>query len=157
MQRPYFVVITGMMFLQMVAACTRPESETSSETSGTSPTRADTGRVEIATGTFVDKGGQHTAGAFVVERMGEDLRLILGDDFRTDEGPDLHLVLSPTTVADAVNDNAMAEGAEVVGKLAQQTGRQVYDLRDDLMLDRYNSVLIHCIEFSHLYGAAPLR
>ena len=146
--------LLGMLFLLMLTGCSRPEPDSPSETSVQS-TSSD--EVKIASGRFVDKGGQKTSGTFFLERVGEDLRLVLGDDFRTDEGPDLHVVLTSTTVAEAGNDNAMAEGAEVVSKLAKQAGEQVYDLRDDLRLDQYNSVVIHCIEFSHLYGAAPLR
>lgn len=154
MPRPVLSLLLGMLFLLMLAGCSRPEADTSS---GTSAQGAAEDGGAIASGRFVDKGGQKTSGSFFLERVGGDLRLVLSDDFRTDEGPDLHVALTPTVVADAGNDNAMAEGAEVVGKLAKQAGKQVYDLPDDLGLDQYNSVVIHCIKFSHLYGAAPLR
>lgn len=140
--------------LLLLPACSRPEADSAAETA-THAAAADA--VAIASGRFVAKGGQQTSGSFFLERVGADLRLVLSDDFRTDEGPDLHVVLTPTRVAEADNDNAMAEGAEVVGKLAKQAGEQVYDLRDNLRLEQYNAVVIHCIEFSHLYGAAALR
>lgn len=104
----------------------------------------------------MDKGGQHTSGSYRIERSGEDLRLVLSDDFQTDEGPDLHLVLSPTGVAEAENESAMAEGALVVSALRSLAGGQTYDLRDDLELEAFRSVVVHCIEFTHLYGAAEL-
>ena len=55
----------------------------------------------VATGRFTDKEGQHTSGTYRIERVEEDLRLVLSDDFKTDKGPDLHVVLSPTTALDA--------------------------------------------------------
>ena len=109
----------------------------------------------LATGAFVDKGGQHTAGTYRIERSGDDFRLVLESDFETDEGPDLHVLLSPVAVDSAENDN-VAETALVIAPLQEQTGEQVYAIRGGVDLSAYRSVLIHCIEFSHLYGAAPL-
>lgn len=146
--------IMAILLFLAVSACGPSKRDSAAETSS-QPAPAN---VEaIATGQFVDKGGQNTSGSFRVERTGTDLRLVLSSDFQTDEGPDLHVVITPTSVPEAGNDNAMAEGAEVVGKLGQLAGEQVFDLRDDLELDRYNAVVIHCIEFSHIYGAASLR
>lgn len=111
----------------------------------------------MAEGSFVNKGGQQTSGSYRIERVGEDLRMVLSEDFRTDEGPDLHILLSPTEVAAAENETAMVEGAEVVAALQALTGAQTYDLQDSLDLEVLHSVAIHCIEFSHLYGAAALE
>jgi hypothetical protein len=109
----------------------------------------------LATGSFVDKGGQHTVGSYAIQWVGDDLQLFLSEDFQTDKGPDLHLVLSRTPLESADNDNVM-EGAEVITPLIALSGAQTYDLPIDLDLSPYSTLLIHCIEFSHLYGAAPL-
>lgn len=109
----------------------------------------------LATGVFVDKGGQHTAGSYRIERLGDDFRLVLDSDFQTDEGPDLHVLLSPVEVDSADNDNVAAT-ALVIAPLQEQSGEQVYAVPGEIDLRAYRSVLIHCIEFSHLYGAAPL-
>jgi len=112
----------------------------------------------VATGRFVNKGGQETTGAYRIEQVEDDLRLVLADDFATDEGPDLHVVLTPVAVSAVSGENAMADDAAlVVGPLEAQSGAQQFDLPDDVDLGAFRSVLIHCIEFSHLYGAAPLR
>jgi len=86
-----------------------------------------------------------------------DLRLVLASSFRTDAGPDLHVVLSPTSVSSASNTNALAPGALIIAPLASLVGTQVYDLRDDLSLAAFNAVIIHCVRHTHIYGAAPLR
>lgn len=112
----------------------------------------------VAEGTFAGKEGVDTSGSFYVERLDDGaLRLVLAPDFRTEAGPDLHVVLAPTTAEAAHHDNALADGAVIVGRLARSSGKQQYDLRDDTPLDAFRSVLIHCIEYSHLFGAAPLR
>lgn len=154
MPLPSAAVLLLIYLLLAATGCSPADDNTSASTSAQeAPSSGET----IASGSFVDKGGQKTIGSFVIERDGSDLRLVLTDEFRTDEGPDLHVVLTPTMVAEAGNENTMAGEAHVVGRLAKQAGEQVYDLPDDLNLERYSAVAIHCIKFSHLYGAAPLR
>ena len=141
-----------LCFSLVVASCAEPQQA--------APPIPDDGAGEVvvvAEGSFVDKGGQQTSGSYRIERVREDVRLVLSEDFRTDEGPDLHIVLSPTEVAAAENETAMAEGAKVVAPLQAQTGAQTYDLQDSLDLEALHSVAIHCIEFTHLYGAAALE
>ena len=110
----------------------------------------------IASGSFTDKGGQETSGAYQIEDTGAGLRLVLSETFRTDWGPDLHVVLTPTGTAEADNDNVMVTGAHVVGELQSRSGAQTYTLEADLDISYFQSVIIHCIRFTHLYGAAPL-
>ena len=114
--------------------------------------------VVLAQAMFADRGGQATRGTYRIERTASgDLRLVLADDFKTDGGPDLHVVLSPTPFADAGNANALAGGAaRIVAPLMHTSGGQVYDLPDDLDLAPFRSVLVHCVQFRHLFGAAPL-
>lgn len=111
--------------------------------------------VVVASGAFVDKGGQMTSGAYRIERAGADLRLVLDSTFRTDDGPDLHVVLSPLAVAEAGNRNA-TDGGRIVAPLKAERGPQLFDLPDDLDVGAYRSVLVHCVQYRHLFGAAPL-
>jgi hypothetical protein len=110
----------------------------------------------LATGRFTDQGGQQTTGAYrITQTGGGDLRLALTSDFATDDGPDLHVVLTPTAPGNVSGGNAMADGAaRVVGPLG--AGAQSFDLPDDLDLDSFEAVLVHCVQHSHLYGSAPL-
>ena len=50
----------------------------------------------------------------------------------------------------------MVTGAHVVGELQSRSGAQTYALEADLDISHFQSVIIHCIRFTHLYGAAPL-
>ena len=109
----------------------------------------------VASGGFVNKGGQTTRGAYRIERASGDLRLVLTDDFMTDDAPDLRVLLSPLTVATAENGNANTASL-IVAPLMARRGVQVYDLPDDLDLARFQSVLVHCVTYRHLFGAAPV-
>lgn len=111
----------------------------------------------VAQGRFVGKGGQTTVGGYRIESADGDIRLVLSGDFRTDEGPDLHVVLSPLPVDEVEGGNATSDDATlIVAPLNGFEGPQEFDLPDDPDFSGYHSVLIHCIEFSHLYGAATV-
>lgn len=140
--------ILGVALILMAAACSTSDSDTEAPSS-------DAGL--IATGQFASRGGQETSGTYRLERVGEYRRLLLADDFQTSEGPDLHVVLSPTSFDAADDDNAVVEGAAVIDTLSALQGKQVFYLSDSLDMSRFQSVLIHCVEFTHLYGAAPLE
>lgn len=107
---------------------------------------------------FTGKEGQTVHGSYRIKDHNGGLRLMLDDAFKSDSGPDLHVVLSPVAPGEATGANAMAEGkAFVVGKLGSLAGAQTYDLPTDMDLSAYRSVLIQCIKYSHLYAAAPLE
>lgn len=116
--------------------------------------RADT---VLANGSFEGKEGIATSGSYRIERENGNLQLVLGSDFQTEDGPDLHVVLSPTPSDKATGENVMEETTVTVGALDALEGEQTYDLQDDLALDPLESVAIHCIQFSHLYGVANLN
>lgn len=110
----------------------------------------------LAEGPFQGKEGIETAGSYQIERTGTDLKLVLGKDFQTESGPDLFVVLSPKTPGEAAGKNVMEGTALKVDSLRSLEGKQTYDLRDNLDLEPFGSVVIQCIKFSHLYGAAEV-
>ncbi len=103
-------------------------------------------------------------GVWRIEADGEQLTVRLGDDFVTKNGPDLHVLLSPKPLAELTNDNAM-QGALVAGLLKTQDdstffrkmrGAQSFTLPAGTRLEDYRTLVIHCVEFSHLWAGAPL-
>ena len=110
----------------------------------------------LYTGAFVNKGGETTGGAYRIEQAEGSRVLVLDDAFFTGSAPDLHVVLSPLTVEAAGNGNA-TDGSAILAPLKARTGLQRYPLPDSIDLGRYQSVLIHCVQYRHLFGAAPLR
>lgn len=88
----------------------------------------------------------------------------LGDDFETKNGPDLHILLSPKPFAEVTNENA-SEQALVAGLLKtrdtsvlfkKMKGAQSLTLPEGADLSHYRSILIHCVQFSHLWAGADL-
>lgn len=164
-------VMTVMTAGLLAAGCTEQETPTAtpqppkmseaSQTPGTNIPGAGAG--ENIPGvryhaSFTGKEGMAVRGMYRIEDHAGVLRLILDDAFKSDSGPDLHVVLSPIAPGEVSGSTAMAEGkALVVGKLASLTGTQTYDLPADLDFAAYQSVLIQCIKYSHLYAAAPLE
>ena len=76
-------------------------------------------------------------------------------DFSTRNAPDLIILLSPLTVDELNNKNA-DQGAVFIAKLNSNKGDQVYTLPSDLDLSAFESIIIHCQQYTKLWGAAPL-
>ncbi len=109
-------------------------------------------------GVFAGRENQATHGGFRIVADVDHWHLELTDDFQTDPGPDLHVVLSPVPPEQATGNNAMADGnAVIVGKLQSLAGPQTYDVPPGVDPAEFQSVLIQCVKYSHLYGAAELK
>lgn len=133
--------------LTLAGACSSPD-----RTGGDAEPNGDL----VAEGTFEGRENMSTTGTYRLERRDDRLYLALEKDFRTDSGPDLHVVLSPAAADTVTGSTAVPAGALIVDTLRSQTGPQRYELPEDIRLGDYRSVLIHCVKFSHLYGAAPI-
>ena len=103
-------------------------------------------------------------GVWRIEADGDRLTVHLGDDFVTKNGPDLHVLLSPKPLAELTNDNAM-QGALVAGLLKttddstffrKMKGAQSFTLPAGTRLEDYQTLVIHCVEFAHLWAGASL-
>jgi len=111
-------------------------------------------------GTFVD--GEHpTQGRVqIVERDGDRI-LEFGEDFQTDPGPDLVVVLHRS--ADVIGESTppafpINEGDYVLLEpLKNVAGIQQYIIPADLDLDDYPSAAIWCRQFNATFGAAALQ
>ena len=110
----------------------------------------------LAEGSFEGKERIETSGTYQIGRSGSDLKLVLGEDFQTESGPDLYVVLSPEGPGEATGENVMDGAAVRMDTLDALEGGQTYDLQDGRDLKPFDSVAIQCIQFSHLYGAAEL-
>lgn len=109
----------------------------------------------LAEGQFVKKAVK-TSGTYRIVRIDGDLRLELDDSFKTRRAPDLQIFLAAHSLDAATGRNATASNSLRIADLTKRKGAQTYDLPDDLDLMRFNSVLIHCVVYSKLFGAAPL-
>ena len=87
----------------------------------------------------------------------EDGKTIIrfSDDFKTKNGPDLKVFLSPQSVGDVTGQTAL-QGAVTLGRLKSNTGTQDYVVPKGVSLANFSSVLIHCEAFSVLWGGGRL-
>jgi len=83
-----------------------------------------------------------------------DLRLT---DFMTSNGPDVHVVLVPSTDENLKQEFVKGELASVeLGQLKANQGDQNYDLPDSADLSRYDAVVIYCERFHVVFGLGQL-
>ena len=105
------------------------------------------------------------AGQWKITRHGEQLFVELGDDFETKNGPDLHILLSPSSLEQLTDANA-SQDALVVGLLKtsddsaffkKMKGAQRLAIPGEARLSDYRTILIHCVRYSHLWAGAELN
>ena len=109
-------------------------------------------RVE-ASGEFISRS-HPTQGQVEVLGDGTGQRFLRFEDFRTDNGPDLNVYLSA-----APPDAPVGQFTDVyvdLGDLKGNVGSQNYEIPRDLDLDVYSTVVIWCVRFSVIFGAAEL-
>lgn len=109
----------------------------------------------VESGTFY--GILHpTAGTATIYRLADGDRILRFTNFKTSNGPDVHVYL---VAADDAKDNATVERAGFIdlGTIKGNIGDQNYALGTDLDLSKYRTVSIWCKRFSVNFGAAPLK
>jgi len=100
------------------------------------------------------KKTQKIKGTWSVVEKSDGAHLVLSDDFKTRKAPDLKLVLSKLSAAEANNKNALSDSI-IIAPLKAVKGAQSYKLPEDYTA--YRSLLIHCEQYSKLWGAADLE
>ena len=108
----------------------------------------------LASGTFY--GVAHpTTGTATIYRIGDGSRILRFTNFRTSNGPDVHVYL---VAADDAKDSAsvQSEGFIDLGSIKGNIGDQNYTLGPDVDLSKYRAVSVWCKRFSVNFGAAPL-
>ena len=111
----------------------------------------------LETGTFHGKVHQTSGRATVYQE--EDGKLVLRlTNFKTSNGPDVHVILVATKDADD-NANFLKSGTERVelGSLKGNEGDQNYDIPSGTDLNKFQTVSIYCERFNANFGAAPLE
>jgi hypothetical protein len=103
-------------------------------------------------------GDQNPSGSYrLIQLVSNEARYIaLSSDFIVKAAPDLHLLLSPQSTSSANNTNA-TESAVDLGLLQSFQGEQVFPVSSSVTLNAYQSVLIHCVQYSHLFGGGVLN
>ena len=97
-----------------------------------------------------------TAGRATIFQMGDGTRVLRLTDFKTSNGPDVHVYM---VASDNAKDAASVQQAGFIdlGVIKGNVGDQNYTLGNDLELAKYRAVSIWCKRFSVNFGAAALK
>lgn len=96
-----------------------------------------------------------TEGTAAVYEVAGGKRLLRLSDFKTSNGPDVHVYLVASPDAKD-NDTVKKAGFIDLGSIKGNQGDQNYDLPSNLDLNRYQAVTIWCARFKVNFGTAPL-
>ncbi len=107
----------------------------------------------LVSGSFIDIDPIHGAvGSATIYQLPEGDRVLRFEDFRSKNGPDLHVYLSteaPTTTFAGLGDNEVHLGA-----LKGNVGNQNYEIPAEVDLSQYRSVVIYCRPFHVVFSTA---
>jgi hypothetical protein len=96
-----------------------------------------------------------TEGTATVYRLGDGSRVLPLTNFKTSNGPDVHVYM---VAADDARDHETVQRAAYIdlGTIKGNIGDQNYALGPDVDLSKYCAFSIWCKRFSVNFGAAPL-
>ena len=107
----------------------------------------------LVMGSFIDIDPVHGAvGSATIYALPDGSRLLRFQDFRSKNGPDLHVFLSmeaPTSTFAGLGENAVD-----LGELKGNVGNQNYEIPADVDLSQYRSVVIYCVPFHVVFSTA---
>jgi len=109
----------------------------------------------LASGTFhsvAHDGSGHAS----IYQLSDGKRILRFTDFKTSNGPDVHVYLVATKDA-SDSETVKQAGFVEVGALKGNIGDQNYELPSDLDLNKYRAVTIWCKRFSVNFATAPLN
>lgn len=107
----------------------------------------------LATGNFRSLEHESSGKALIIQ-LPDGSRTLRFEDFKTSNGPDLVVYLSP--VPATAGWRAYGEGFVDLGRLKGNIGDQNYDIPSDVDLRNYKSTVVWCRRFSVGFAVAPI-
>jgi hypothetical protein len=150
----YALVILGAA---IAWAAFRPERLfVNAKVSEAMPTSATTASETIlASGSFHSVAHDGSGNASIY-RLSDGTRILRFTNFKTSNGPDVHVYL--VAAKDASDSETVKQAGFVeVGAIKGNIGDQNYELPSDLDLNKYRAVAIWCKRFSVNFATAPLN
>jgi len=106
-------------------------------------------------GAFSSWGKSSLKGDWKIVQDGDQLFIELAENFVAKEGPDVKILLSPTSAADITGKNAGA-GSLFVHQISDFKGGRRIAIPDGIDLNDFKSLVFHCEEYSKLWGSSSL-
>lgn len=97
-------------------------------------------------------------GSWKIVKSGDSYTVELGDDFEAKKAPDLKIFLSKAPLDKISGKNAVKLGAPVlVAKLTSYEGKASYKIPSGINPAEFTTIIIHCEEYSKLWGGSALK
>ncbi len=107
----------------------------------------------LASGSFIDIDPIHGAvGSATIYALPDGRRILRFEDFRSKNGPDLHVYLS--TEAPKSTFAGLGDDALYLGALKGNVGSQNYDIPAEADISQYRSAVIYCRPFRVVFSTA---
>jgi len=111
-------------------------------------------QIDTKSGTWVNKDYK-IKGEWSLHKRGDQYVIAFNEKFKTKNGPDLKVFLSPQTI-DTANGGNATKDATLVAELKKNKGSQEYVLPENFDVSDFKSLLIHCEAYSVLWGGTNL-
>ncbi len=97
-------------------------------------------------------------GSWKIVKKGDSYLVELGSDFEAKKAPDLKIFLSKAQFGKINGKNATSLGSPVlVAKLTAYEGKATYQIPANINPADFATIIIHCEEYSKLWGGSPLK
>jgi Electron transfer DM13 len=136
-----------LLFINKSVSESFPATSVAANSSGPSAPK------QLASGQFKSHAHETQGNAGVYDVNGK--RVLRLTDFRTSNGPDVHVYL--VAAPDAMDDATVKKAASIdLGSMKGNMGDQNYDVPDTADLSKYQAVTIWCARFNVNFGTAPM-
>lgn len=103
-----------------------------------------------------DKQDFKIKGSWSIEQRADGNYLVLSDDFKTRSAPDLKFFLSKKKFSDINGSNA-TDGATLISEISSSKGGQSYKIPSNINVSDYESLVLHCEQYSKLWASTSLK
>lgn len=114
----------------------------------------ESGPIALLSGHFADFDDSHRgSGTATIYQLEDGSHVLRLEDFEVTNGPDLHVLLVPTSEPDS---REAIDGYVDLGSLKGNIGDQNYEIPPDIDPGQFGSIVIYCQPFHVLFSTAPL-
>lgn len=97
-------------------------------------------------------------GTWKIVKNADQHQIVFGEDFEAKKAPDLKIFLSKADLDDIESKNALKDGEPIfVAKLTSYKGAATYDVPASIDITKYKTIIVHCEEYTKLWGGSALK
>ena len=96
-------------------------------------------------------------GSWQIDRVNNQHIITFAQDFDAKKAPDLKIFLSKKAFGDLNGKNAADADSMLIAPLTTYQGTVSVVIPDEIDLNDYQSIIVHCEAYEKLWGGSPLR